>query len=125
MTGPTAPALPPLSLRPDRRPDHRNVPDQRNAHDAATLARAEAAGTTPANWLRTRRTAEEFESQFLTQMLSHLFENVEVDETFGGGNAEEMFRSLLVDQYGKQMARAGGIGIADAVQKQILSMQEV
>ncbi|HSK38328.1 MAG TPA: rod-binding protein [Arenibaculum sp.] len=121
MTGPAAPALPPLSLRPDRP----NLPDQRNAHDAATRARAEAAGTTPENWLRTRRTAEEFEGQFLTQMLSHLFENVEVDETFGGGHAEEMFRSLLVDQYGKQMTRAGGIGIADAVQKQILSMQEV
>lgn len=72
-----------------------------------------------------RRAAEDFEAQFLSQMLTHVFEQIEVDPMFGGGDAEEMYRSLLVEQYGKQLVKAGGLGIADAVQKQMLSMQEM
>ncbi|HEV7369212.1 rod-binding protein [Arenibaculum sp.] len=72
-----------------------------------------------------RRAAEDFEAQFLSQMLTHVFEQIEVDPMFGGGDAEEMYRSLLVEQYGKQLVKAGGLGIADEVQKQLLSMQEM
>ena len=43
---------------------------------------------------------------------------------FGGGQGEEMFRSMMFDEYGKQIAPSGGIGIADMVQKEILRMQE-
>jgi peptidoglycan hydrolase FlgJ len=99
--------------------------DRNRLFDADTLAKARAAGTDPGNWSRTRRAAEEFESQFLSQMLSQMFSGLEADPLTGGGSAEEMFRSLLVDQYGKEMSRAGGVGIADAVQKQMLKMQEV
>jgi len=35
-----------------------------------------------------------------------------------------MMRSLLVDEYAKEMTRAGGIGIADAVTREILKVQE-
>jgi len=35
-----------------------------------------------------------------------------------------MFRSLLVDQYGTQIARSGGIGIADTIYSEILKLQE-
>jgi Rod binding domain-containing protein len=35
-----------------------------------------------------------------------------------------VFRSLLFQEYGKQAAKTGGIGIADMVQKEILRMQE-
>jgi flagellar protein FlgJ len=72
-----------------------------------------------------RQAAEAFEAQFLSQMLTHIFEQIEVDPMFGGGSAEEMYRSLLVEQYGRQIVKAGGLGIADAVQKQLLSMQEM
>jgi Rod binding domain-containing protein len=44
---------------------------------------------------------------------------------FGGGQGEKVFRSLLFQEYGKQTAKAGGIGIADMVQKEILRLQEV
>ncbi|MFA7639485.1 MAG: rod-binding protein, partial [Parvibaculum sp.] len=33
--------------------------------------------------------------------------------------------SVLVDQYGRQMAKTGGIGIADDIYREILKMQEL
>ena len=71
-----------------------------------------------------RQAAEEFEAVFLSQMLSHMFAGVETGGAFGGGHAEEVFRSVMVDEYGKMMARSGGVGIADAVMGEILRIQE-
>ena len=71
-----------------------------------------------------RKAAEEFEAMFLSQMFGHVFEGIKTDGPFGGGHGEKMYRSLLVDEYGKTMARAGGIGIADQVVKEMLRNQE-
>ncbi len=72
-----------------------------------------------------RRAAEEFEAVFISQMLAPMFEGLETDELFGGGPGEDVYRSILVEEYGKAIARSGGIGIADAVQREILRLQEV
>lgn len=66
---------------------------------------------------------KEFEALFLTQLYNFMFETVEVDSIFGGGHAEKTFRGFLVDEYGKLTAESGGIGIADNIQKMLLSMQ--
>ncbi len=70
-------------------------------------------------------TAQEFEAVFISQMLQHMFAGLEVNELFGGGHGEEMFQSLLVDEYGKVMAKAGGIGLADHVRQEMLNLQEI
>lgn len=72
-----------------------------------------------------RKVAEDFESYFLGQALQPLFANLSAEEPFGGGATEEIWRSLQVDEYGKALARSGGIGLADHVLEQILRMQEV
>ena len=41
---------------------------------------------------------------FLSQMFQYMFEGLDSDPVFGGGNAENMYRSLMVDEYGKQVA---------------------
>lgn len=71
-----------------------------------------------------RKSAEEFEAMFLTQMLQPMFENIEVNGGMGGGHAEKMFRTMMVDEMGKGMARSGGIGLSDSIYKEILKMQE-
>ncbi len=71
-----------------------------------------------------RRVAQDFEAFFLGRMMQPMFANIEAAEPFGGGNAEEMWRSLQVDEYGKAIAKGGGVGIADAVFREILRMQE-
>ncbi|KIL97211.1 Flagellar protein FlgJ peptidoglycan hydrolase [Paramagnetospirillum magnetotacticum MS-1] len=72
------------------------------------------------------KAGRQFEAMFMSQMITHMFEGIKADGIFGGGNGEEMFRSLLVDEYGKMVANKGnGIGIGAAVQKMLLSHQEV
>ncbi|KAA0683611.1 rod-binding protein [Roseomonas genomospecies 6] len=78
----------------------------------------------PAIRAKLRQSANEFESVFVSQMLGHMFDGIEVDETFGGGHGEEMFRSMLTNEYGKQMSRSGGFGIADQVYRELLRAQE-
>jgi len=69
--------------------------------------------------------AQNFEAFFLGQMLQPMFKSLSSEPPFGGGHAEEVWRSLLVDEYGKMMAASGRTGISDAVLRTMLSQQEV
>jgi|APTNR8051073442_1049403.scaffolds.fasta_scaffold05358_3 Rod binding domain-containing protein len=71
-----------------------------------------------------RRAAQEFESVFIGEMLKPMFENLETEEPFGGGHAEQVWRGLQVDEFGKAITRAGGIGLADQVAREMLALQE-
>lgn len=68
--------------------------------------------------------AEDFEAVFLAEMIKPMFEGIEVDEMFGGGKGEEVFRDLMIQEYGKNMAQAGGIGIASFVKDELIRQQE-
>ena len=68
--------------------------------------------------------AESFEAFFLTRMMESMFEGVSTDGVFGGGHAEKIYRSLLLDEYGKEMAKVGSVGVKDYVMQAILQMQE-
>lgn len=68
--------------------------------------------------------AMEFEAMFISQMLAPMFEGIEVDERFGGGHGEKMFRGMQINEMAKAIANSGGIGIADSVMKVMLQMQE-
>lgn len=72
-----------------------------------------------------RAAAEDFEAVFLSEMLRPMFENLQVDGLLGGGSAERIYQSFMVQEYGKSMAKAGDIGIADMVERELLKMQEV
>ena len=72
-----------------------------------------------------RKAAEDFEAIFITQRLGHMFKGMETNEMFGGGQAESIYRDLLVDEYGKTMAGNGGLGLADSIERQLISLQEV
>ena len=78
----------------------------------------------PAKRAQIRKAADDFENVFVSQMLGHMFDGIGVDETFGGGHGEEMFRSLLTEQYAKQVNGRGGFGIADQVYRELLRAQE-
>ncbi|BAE52629.1 rod-binding protein [Paramagnetospirillum magneticum] len=79
-----------------------------------------------ADTAKAAKAGRQFEAMFMGQMIKSMFEGIKTDGIFGGGSGEEMFRSLLTDEYGKMMAAKGnGIGIGAAVQKMLLSHQEV
>lgn len=70
-------------------------------------------------------TANEFEAQFVSQMLSTMFSTVDPNEALGGSDAEEVYQSLLVNEYGKIIARTGGVGVADQVKRIMIGQQEI
>jgi Rod binding domain-containing protein len=69
------------------------------------------------------KTAKEFESVFVSQFLGSMFSGIQADATFGGGQGEDMFRSLMVDQYAKSITERGGFGLAAAIQAQMMKME--
>jgi len=73
---------------------------------------------------KAKDSAREFEAVFLGQVTQLMLENVQTDEQFGGGHGEDMFKGVLAEKLGKQMAKVGGIGLAPAVMDQIIKLQQ-
>lgn len=71
-----------------------------------------------------RDAAEQFEAVFIAQMMQPMFDSIPTDGPMGGGHAEGMYRSMFVNEAGKEIARNGGIGIADTVYRELLKLQE-
>ena len=71
------------------------------------------------------KVAKDFEAVFIAQFLGSMFAGVKTDGPLGGGAGEEIFRSLLLDQYGRSLAAQGGFGLADSVKRQLLANQEI
>ncbi len=87
----------------------------------STLATAPVAPQRdPVAW----KAAEDFEAVLLGQLSSIMLETTPTDETFGGGQGEDVWRGFMAEQMGKEMARSGGIGLASHVYDQMIRMQE-
>ena len=90
-------------------------------------ATAALAGLNPklagAKFAKVRAVAEDFEAVFLHTMLQQMFSNVG-EGPFSGGHGAAIWRSFLTDEYAKSFVKAGGIGIADQVQRALLTQQE-
>lgn len=72
-----------------------------------------------------KRAADEFEAIFISQMLKKMSVGVKTDGPFGGGQSEEIYRELMNEELGKTMTRKGGIGLSDAIYREMLKTQEV
>jgi Rod binding domain-containing protein len=100
------------------------TPDIQTAMSIARAAPVASPHAT-ANAAVAGKAAQDFESVFLSQFLGSMFEGISTDPPFGGGQGEAIFRSLMIDEYAKQMTAQGGIGLADSVTRQLLKSQEV
>ncbi|GIU67483.1 rod-binding protein [Candidatus Phycosocius spiralis] len=69
--------------------------------------------------------AKEFERMALAQMLTLMETDTDISDTiFGGGAGERAFKPFLTEEYAKGFSERGGIGIANAVKREILKIQE-
>ena len=66
-----------------------------------------------------KQLANEFESLFLEIVLKSMRETVGKSELVNGGNAEDIYRSMLDQEYAKNMAGMRQTGIGDAIEKQL------
>ncbi len=94
------------------------------AVDSVADTASGVAALSPAMIAKARQSAQDFEAMALGQLLQPMFNTVDTSKgLFGGGVGEATWKPMLVDEMAKSMARAGGIGIADAVFKEMLRMQ--
>ena len=52
-----------------------------------------------------RRSADEFEAIFISQLLKSMSVGIKSDGPFGGGHSEEIYRDLLNEQMGESVDR--------------------
>ena len=98
-------------------------PDIQSAMAIARSGPVQAPHAT-ADAAKAAKAAQDFESVFLSQVMGAMFEGIPTDGPFGGGEGEGMFRSLMIDEYAKQMSAQGGIGLAASVKRELLKAQE-
>ena len=72
------------------------------------------------------KTAKDFERMALAQMLTMMETDTDISDTmFGGGAAERAFKPFLTEEYARGFSLNGGIGLGDAVKREMLRMQEM
>jgi flagellar protein FlgJ len=90
----------------------------------APTAAGASATISDARRAQIKKTAEDFETSFLSEMLKPMFQGLSTDGPFGGGEAEGTWRSFMIDAMAKQTVKAGGIGLTSTVMSEMLKMQE-
>jgi Rod binding domain-containing protein len=68
-------------------------------------------------------TAEAFEAVLIGQMTQLMMATTGEAGAFSGGHGEEMFRGILAERIGTEIARSGGLGLAPAIMQQIIELQ--
>lgn len=71
-----------------------------------------------------KKASESFEAVFLFEVLQSMYADVKPG-AFGGGSAEKIYQSMMNEEVAKAVSKQGGIGLADAVYRQIMKSQEL
>lgn len=92
---------------------------------AASAVQQTAEALSPAALRKIKDTAQQFESVFLTNMFEEMFAGVQEQEgPLGAGEAQGAWRSMLMEEYANTIAKSGGVGVADHVQRELIALQE-
>jgi len=74
--------------------------------------------------------ANDFEVLFINEMMQHMMGESMGESAFGSEETDEIYKSMMTDNYAKAITKAGGIGIAGYIERALneralLSTQEV
>jgi Rod binding domain-containing protein len=69
-----------------------------------------------------RKTAEQFEAYFIQQMMKTMRESIEKSDLVDGGNMD-MYQDLMDKEVSLSMAKRGGMGMADMLERQMHQAQ--
>lgn len=72
-----------------------------------------------------KKLAADFEAMFTEQMLKGMRTSVQKSGLIDGGNAEEIYTSMLDSEYAKNMTTHSSTGLADMVERQLLESMGV
>ncbi len=80
---------------------------------------------TTADPTKIAKSAHDFETMAIGQLLQPMFDTVDTAHgLFGGGAGEEAWKPLLVQEFAKQIEARGGLGLAKPVYDAMMRMQE-
>lgn len=97
--------------------------------DAADKARrlqrqgSTAAGVSEKQRQQARKVSQDFEGLFIGMMMKSMRETVAKDKLTGGGHGEEVYRSMLDQQYVEAAVKRGGFGLAKQIEKEIIRQE--
>jgi flagellar protein FlgJ len=66
-----------------------------------------------------KKVSQEFEAIFIGMMLKSMRSTVGKDTLTGGGHGEEVYRSLLDQEYAMEAARGGTLGLGKGLEQQL------
>ena len=72
---------------------------------------------------KAKASAQDFEAMFLNSMFSQMTSGIKGEGPFGDTPGTGVWRSMLTDQYSKNFAKAGGVGISNDVFRTLILQQ--
>lgn len=81
------------------------------------------AGMTDKQRAQAKKVAQDFEGLFIGMMVKSMRETVGKDKLTGGGHGEEVYRSMLDQQYVEAAVKRGGFGLAKQIEKDIIRQE--
>lgn len=93
-----------------------------NGHPDYDMANA-LKKVSPQAQAKAKSTATDFEAMFLNQMFSQMTSGLKGDGPFGDTPSTGVWRSMLTEQYSKNFAQAGGVGISNEVYHTLIMQQ--
>jgi peptidoglycan hydrolase FlgJ len=102
---------------------------QASAYQAGMMAgaRAKAVASDPAlpKDAKAWKTAQDFEQMFMEQTLGQLTSGLTGEGPLGDeGSGADIWRGMLTQQYAGTITKAGGVGVADSVYRELMRIQE-
>ncbi|MDA9445828.1 MULTISPECIES: flagellar assembly peptidoglycan hydrolase FlgJ [Bradyrhizobium] len=77
----------------------------------------------PKQQARAQKTATDFEAMFLNSTFSQMTSGLKGEGPFGDTPGTGVWRSMLTEQYSKNFAKAGGVGVATEVYRTLIMQQ--
>ena len=78
----------------------------------------------PAQAAKLWKSAQDFEAMTIGQLLQPMFDTLPSDSAFGGGDAEQAFKPVMIQAIGRAMEERGGLGLAGSIYQALLKAQE-
>jgi len=94
----------------------------RNGRPDYALAEA-LTRVSPKAQTKAKATATDFEAMFLNSMFSQMTSGIKGEGPFGDTPGTGVWRSMLTEQYSKNFAKAGGVGVATEVYRTLIMQQ--
>jgi peptidoglycan hydrolase FlgJ len=77
----------------------------------------------PTAQAKAKSTATDFEAMFINSMFSQMTSGLKGEGPFGDTPGTGVWRSMLTEQYSKDFAKAGGVGISNEVFRTLILQQ--